>query len=405
MNENRDQPVLFTPIPTFFIDPVPRIFLCVMLLLAFLFGASDLAGFCLVVLLLSTGAKLWRRAAAPGVTCRFRSDKLRAFPDESLSFCVDVANGSILPVKVRSLLAGAGAFEGPGQGENLRVCKVGPRQTVSMDWAWKASRRGVYRIGPPVTEAGDALGFFFVQKDRQDPLEIVVYPRLFPIAPFGGQPSELFGSLRAQGLIGDPVNLVGTREYQPGSPARSIHWKASARLNRLQEKVFEPSRRARFLLSLDVRGFHEAGDGTGFEETLETAASIARHLIGEGASVGAITNARIQGERFPVIPVNRRPGHLPSILEMLARMTMEPADGRTALLQRVLLHRNRGVACILFSHTAEKAAEALEEIITDGTPPVSILVARQSRGAASQLAGATEILPIDLVRRGGDEAA
>jgi len=403
MNERTAQAAPFTPIPTLFVDPVPRFFLGVLLLLAFLFGSVELAGFCLVVLLLSTGAKLWRRVAAAGVTCRYPSVKLRAFPDETLAFGVHVTNSSVLPVTVRSRLIGIGTSPGFDPGEDLRVCKVGPRKTVSIDWEWNTPGRGVYRIGPPVIEAGDALGFFFVKSDREDPLEIVVYPRLIPIAGFEAQPRELFGSLRARGLIEDPVNLVGTREYQPGSPARSIHWKASARLSRLQEKVFEPSRKARFLLSLDVSGFQESDDETGFEETLETAASIAHYLVRAGAYVGAMTNARLEGGPFPFVPVTRRPGHLSSILEMLARMTMEPAEGRLARIQKELPW-TRGVSHILFTRTADKGGKELGIVSPERAASTCVVVARKISGETSQVAGPTEILSIDRIRGGGGKS-
>jgi uncharacterized protein (DUF58 family) len=403
MNPKYAQAASFAPIPTLFIDPVPRFFLGVLLFLAFLFGAVDLAGFCLVVLLLSTGAKLWRRAAAAGVTCRYPSVKLRAFPGETLTFGVHVMNSSILPVAVRSRLAGAGAFGGSDPGEDLRVCKVGSRRTTRIDWAWNAPGRGVYRIGPPVVEAGDALGFFFTKIDQEDPQEIVVYPRLIPITGFDGQHRELFGSLRARGLIEDPVNLVGTRDYQPGSPARSIHWKASARLSRLQEKVFEPSRRARFLLTLDVHGFHESDDDTGFEEMLETAASIARHLVRAGAAVGAMTNARLEGGHSPAVPASRRPGQVSSILEMLARMTMEPSEDRLGLIQKVL-PRTRGVARIHFARTADKAGGCFGILSQERAALTCVVVARQIPEATSQVAGSMEILSIDRIRGGAGQA-
>lgn len=401
MNQHSSQqPAPFAPIPSLFIDPVPRFFLLVLLFLAFLFGAVELAGFCLAVLLLSSGAKLWRRAASAGVTYRFLSDRRRAFPGEVLTFTVRVTNASVLPVAVRSRLAGTGASAASEAVRDLRFCKVGSRSTVSTGWAWKAPGRGIYSLGPPVTEAGDALGFFFSRVDHDEPLEIVVYPRICPIPGFEGQSREIFGSLRSRGLIEDPVNLVGTREYQPGSPARAIHWKASARMNRLQEKVFEPSRRARYLLILDVCGFHETGDATGFEESLETAASMASHLDRAGASLGAMTNARIQGGHSPVVPVARRPGHLSSILDMLARMTMEEAENQHTGIQAIL-PQARGVTRILFTHSVERRKGNPGSVSAEGAVSSCVVVTRQDPGAAYQTPGSMEVVSIAQIRRGG----
>ncbi|MCF8062967.1 MAG: DUF58 domain-containing protein, partial [Deltaproteobacteria bacterium] len=342
-------------IPTLFVDPLARWFLALLLFVSLLFGRPDLSVFCLVLLLLSTGAKLWRRAAAVRVTTQFRAETLRASPGEVLTFAVEAENGSVLPVTVRSRLAGLESLSADGRSGGVRTCRVRGRRRVRLEWAGEAPGRGVYGIGPDVTEAGDPFGLFFRRVSRGKALEIVVYPKRFPVGSSFGEARDLFGCIRAEGLIEDPINLMGTREYQPGRPARAIHWKASVRLNRLQEKVFEPSRRARILLSVDVRGFHEAGDEAAFEETLEAPASIAVRLIHSGVSVGLITNAGMKGDKPPVVPASPAPGQVPSILERMARMTMEPAGDLIGPAGR-LLSRTSAVGCLPFPHSPGEAA-------------------------------------------------
>lgn len=397
-------PVPFLRIPSLFIDPLTRVFLLVLLFLSLLFGRTDLSAFCLVMLLLSPGAKLWLRLGIGRVVCRFRADKLRVVPGESLVFAAEAYNGSLLPMTVRSRLAGAGGLSGGDEEKDARTCRVGHRHTGRIEWALKAPGRGVYLIGPPVTEAGDVFGLFFQEMSRDEPLEIVVYPDFFPLGSFSGQSKEFLGSIRAEGLIEDPINPMGTREYHPGRPARAIHWKASARLNRLQEKVFEPSRRPRILMSLDVQGFHESGDEEGFEDILEAVASIAVHLAKGGVSMGMITNARLKGAFSPVVPISRGAGQLPAILERMARMTMEPAEDLIKLAGYIL-PRTPGAGCLHCVRTVDEAAETFESYILDHKIPVSFMAARRSNGTAFRSAAWLDPAFTETLRGAGGVAA
>ncbi len=391
-------------IPSLFVDPLARVFLFVLLFLSLLFGRTDLSALCLVMILLSAGAKLWRRLGAGRVVCRFLTDKLRVMPGEPLVFAAEAYNGCILPMTVRSGLGGAGWLSGDDDGKDFRASVVGGRRTGRLEWAIKAPGRGVYRIGPPVTEAGDALGLFFQETSRDAPLELVVYPNHFSIGSFSRKSKEFFGNIRAEGLVEDPINPMGTREYHPGRPARAIHWKASARLNRLQEKVFEPSRRARILLSLDVQGFHEAGDEEGFEDILEAAASIAVHLVEGGVSVGMITNAKLHGAFPPLIPVGQGPGRLPAIMERMARMTMEPAADLIKLAGYIL-PRTPGAGCLHCVRTMDQAAEAFGSYVLDRKTPVSFLVVRRSDGTALRPAAESGLVFTEALRESGAVAA
>jgi uncharacterized protein (DUF58 family) len=258
----------------------------------------------------------------------------------------------------------------------------------------------VYAVGPAVTETGDPFGLFFRRVIPGEPLELVVYPVRFPIVPAFGEAMDLFGAIRAEGLIEDPVNLMGTREYQPGRPARAIHWKASVRLNRLQEKVFEPSRRARVLLSVDVRGFRGAEDERAFEETLEAAASIAVRLVRSGVSVGLITNAAMVGDPPPVVPVSLAPGQLPAILERMARMTMEPAGDLIGPAGRIL-SLTSGTGCLHFVHTLDEAAEAFGAHLAERRTPVSFLAARRGEEPLEKEASGRDVVYVQDLRAAG----
>jgi uncharacterized protein (DUF58 family) len=50
----------------------------------------------------------------------------------------------------------------------------------------------------------------------------------------------------------DPTRIYGIREYVPGDPIKSIHWKVSAKTNKLQVKTYEPATVLGATLALDM---------------------------------------------------------------------------------------------------------------------------------------------------------
>jgi len=388
-------------IPSFFVDPVARILVAIFLFAALLFRSTALSGFCLVLLLMSTGSKYWRKSGDPRVTCRFETGRLKTFPNETVHFRMEVDNGFFLPMEVRAWLRGTGEPGGVGSEDVPRTCRVGAHRSAVLQWTYTPRKRGVYALGPALTEIGDGLGFFHRPRTLGRPLELVVYPRIIPTAPFPWQAREIFGSLRTRGIVEDPVNVMGVRDYQPGRPARYIHWKSSVRLNKLQEKTFEPTRRTRILLSVDVSGFQAAGDPDAFEEMLETAGSIAVNLDQAGAAVGLITNARIHGGHAPMVPVAMGPGQMPSMLELMARMTMEKTAD-LSMLARHALKKTSGAGWIAFAYSEDPDAAPGGLTAQGGKVPVTLITAKRSTRPFNPPKG-VDVISMDTLRRGGGE--
>ena len=84
-----------------------------------------------------------------------------------------------------------------------------------------------------------------------------------------------------------------------------FHWKASARHNRLQEKVFESTHQEKILLVVDVGSFarHQAEED--FERALEVVASLAVRLDQQGHALGLIANGCLVGGGPAIVPVAR----------------------------------------------------------------------------------------------------
>jgi uncharacterized protein (DUF58 family) len=326
-------------------------------------------------------AKLWARVSRSRLACRAAVDRSRHFPGEALALSVEVANRSFLPVALQ-VATPVGGLRGPS-GEPVASGEAGLLwyQTVEFRWTLTATRRGVFRAGPHRCSAGDLFGFFTSTTPAGEALEVVVYPRIVPTARFVLPRRDFFGVPGAESPIRDPVYILGTRDYQPGRPAKHIHWKATARHHRLQEKLFEPTEQEKVLLAVDVEGFARLEAGQEFERTLEIVASLAVRLDREGCALGLVANGAVEGGRAPVVPIGRHPQQLPTILEVLARLTVKPTAPLVDAV-RAGNHLPWGISCLCFSvANGGGTASALEYFARRHVPAI-LFVTRQGGEAA-----------------------
>ena len=173
---------------------------------------------------------------------------------------------------------------------------------------------------------GDIFGFFPRSRTFDDKDYLVVYPRLYGLDELGLPSRFPLGESKASTpLFEDPTQTIGLREYVPGAPFRHIHWKASARRQSLQIKVFEPSTTLQVALFLDVDRFAPGAGALGeetYESAISVAASLANHLIHRRTAVGLFVNAKqADGAGAVVTPPASGVDHLALILERLAKVT------------------------------------------------------------------------------------
>jgi uncharacterized protein (DUF58 family) len=199
---------------------------------------------------------------------------------------------------------------------------------------WKerlnCEKRGYYPLGPLTVTSGDIFGFY--PRSITRPLEdrVIVYPRIFPVDYLGIPSLYPLGETTAERRIfEDPLRVIGVRDYTPRDSRRHIHWKATARHQELQVKVFEPTTTLKVVIFLAVDSFM-AGQGEIFNEDnfelgVSAAASIAAYLIERRNPVGLITNSRLADSGQPAVLLpGSSAGQLVGILETLAKVTPTP---------------------------------------------------------------------------------
>lgn len=365
-------------LPSLFSVPLILVFVGVFLFIALLNGQRDLALWAVFVIGVAGGAKAWGMLSHSGLTFSVSADKVKVFPDERLSLEIIAENAKFLPVWLSLRLPEEEAIV-PASDEHSFDRESGLLwyQSARFHWQLKALRRGVHPLGPPRIIVGDLLGFFPREKAKQKGIDIIVYPRVVPLKSLSLSKRDLFGLPGSRSPVQDPVYILGTREYQHSQPARFIHWKASARHSRLQEKLFEPSSQAKVLLVIDVEGFAAQGAEEAFERILEAVASLTLPMVREGYSLGLLTNALLTGGGSAFLPITRNPRQLSDILEHLARMQIESQVNIGDLLQSGLSVPS-GSSALYFSYGADVSTRIAEKYFSFRKIPAAFITALSS---------------------------
>jgi len=318
-----------------FLTHFGQAFLLFFLVLALVAGAGELTLFSLILLSMGLGAFAWSRFSLHQVTCELVLDRTRIFPGEKVRMTLQAVNAKWLPVLLKIDVFAPGPVLGTDIGRWIsEEAGLLGRQKVVLNRELLPRKRGVYDLGPSRVRGGDLFGFFFKETEMQQRLELVVYPRILPLRTVAVSQKGFYGAPGSRSPVEDPIYLFGTRDYQPGRPARGIHWKASARHHRLQEKLCEPAQQEKVLILLDVGGFEPASAAPDFEKILEVIASLVLQLFRRGVAVGFAANGRIRGDGSGSIPISGNPGNPSLILEALARLTPEKTLDLTEILSK-----------------------------------------------------------------------
>jgi uncharacterized protein (DUF58 family) len=141
------------------------------------------------------------------------------------------------------------------------------------------------------------------------------------------------------------------RDYQHGDSLRHVHWKASARLQSLQVKIFEPTTTFKVALFLSVDSFTAGGslDEEAFELGISVAASLAHHVVEQGSPAGVFVNSRRVDSGLAVsLPPSGSRDQLTSILEALAKVTASSSGPFDLFLEneQKVLHAGTTLALI-----------------------------------------------------------
>jgi uncharacterized protein (DUF58 family) len=368
----------------------------VLFLLLGLIGLAAGAPLLLIVggmaLLVIGGAWLWSRVSLERLTYQRTLTQGRVFAGEEISLSVSLTNRKPVPLgwvrledglpeglKITEIAAGATS---PFQKLHISErTSLGSYERVRWTYRVRCPHRGIYTLGPAKLETGDPFGLFPRQMDLPDPDFLVVYPRIIPMPELMLPARWPLGDRRgSQRLHQDPARPSGVREYQPGDPWKYMDWKATARRNSLQVKIFEPGSSLLTLLlaNIDTTGIPYGGSiPQHLERVMTVTASLAQDALAASRSVGFISNGKsVLYERPMSVPPGRSREQLPLILEALAMVTPYVGAPMEEQLLKAVRTLPAGATTVLITAIITPGLRhALELLLRQGRAPLVLWVA------------------------------
>jgi uncharacterized protein (DUF58 family) len=311
-------------------------------------GLSLLGVFMLVV---SGLARLWNRYVLRRVSYGRTFEPRRAFIGETVELTLTVENRKLLPVAWLRV-----EDEWPGElrmivDDDLRGTSQPERRVLhnvfSLRWYERVRRRytilcekrGYYRIGPARATSGDIFGMLRSEYTFPETDHLLIYPQVLPIEELGLPPKNPFGEVTAQRQIfEDPARTIGVRDHQPEDGFRRIHWKATARKQALQSKLYEPTTSFTLIAFVNVATFDRYWYGTIpelLERNITVAASICAYAAERRYVLGLVANGSVPRSDQPIkVAPGRSPQQLSRVLEALAVVTPVATQSISSLLTR-----------------------------------------------------------------------
>lgn len=307
-------------------------------------GATLIAAFLLLVLLLGLGASVWSRNVLSRTCVSIADGQTACHAGDTLPLTLTVHSRSIFPLiwldvtvpfGERLLVRREGdehpqleaeLYQKPQYGMRERFAWLLWQQEITCEETLETLHRGVVPISHIRLQAGDGLGLAADSRDAalERPVRLVVYPRIVPvdIRPF----TRLItlAEAGAKGQTEDITLLKSSRPYQHGDPMKRINWRYLAMTGRMEVNQYETITPGCITFLVDLFSFRYLLTYTTTKDSSETRVVVREKALEQMLSVIAscIRALSEQGLRFALIV----PGY-GQVEPVLCR----PASGETAL--------------------------------------------------------------------------
>ncbi|WKA49908.1 DUF58 domain-containing protein [Planococcus liqunii] len=200
---------------------------------------------------------------------------------------------------------------------------IGHNETLAVNIPVTGNRRGLARLKKMELSVPHPFGEGSVVLEYKPMIlqELLVYPKLqkafFHYSPSRQKPGQF--NLK-HSLFDDAFQPIGTRDYVPTDSFNTIHWKASARMQSYQTKVFDQVANESILFALNVADHYATIPH--LEERIEEVASYIETCYREGIPYALAVNIRSTGKMpFLYLAPGEGPYQRQKALEMLSVMS------------------------------------------------------------------------------------
>ncbi|MBX9388904.1 DUF58 domain-containing protein, partial [Streptomonospora nanhaiensis] len=288
--------------------------------------------------------------------------------------------------------------DGRGRGAHLLTDRVtGPTGTRTVElparrssetgpvgYRLRAERRGVLDLGPLESRRSDPLGLIATRRTSGRTERVWVHPRFEPLPsmPVGrtDDPQGVFDGGRA-----GSVSFHSLRDYVPGDDVRHIHWRSSARHNKLLVREHLDTSHTRLSVVADDRGGAAGDELAALDEVAGAAAAV----------VAASVNGRWACELRLVSGRSlESTGRMAPMLDLLAEARVNRDADFTEELWR-LRNRPFGDTLVLVSASITSGEARLFSRLREVYPRLVLIVLRRFGQPLGAIPGVTVVNAAD----------
>jgi uncharacterized protein (DUF58 family) len=250
-------------------------------------------------------------------------------------------------------------------------------------------RRGYIHFSIARIARPDPFGLVRAMKKFKQKNKLLILPKTYrtPKIELKGLRKYQQGGMNQASSVGDSQEFMSLRDYRPGDPLRSIHWRSYAKTGSPVVKEFHDEFFVRQGLILDT--FQEDKSNDVFEEAVSVAASFCLSLPGQDALLDLI----FVGDRPYRFTSGRGLGQTENMLEILA--CTRPCDDSSFSKLHDLIpaysSETSGMICVLLDWD-EKRQRLVEAIIQAGIPVV-VFVLTDANNALDLEPGPLKLYP------------
>ncbi len=217
-------------------------------------------------------------------------DKRVIVKGENVRLVVKISNEDILvyPYVFATFFSSHSSFKCKNSSQSL---SISPKSGKEFIFDLECKFRGEYNVGLSEIYIEDFLGLIKLKYKIPEPKKIIVYPKIEHLSNFSILSSGSTDSQSAENNIQENINNIkDIREYVDGDSFRKIHWKLTARNDKLMIKNYEGVTDANANILLDLRkNIYSHDENIIIEDKLiEAAVAILYYYLSKGVSVNYV---------------------------------------------------------------------------------------------------------------------
>jgi uncharacterized protein (DUF58 family) len=340
------------------------------------------------VLLLQYFNRIYLKKVGEGLSINHRKVRGKFFPGEEGNWVLDFHNNGVPLMKARLIvfyndavkpLDGSATKRSSAYKQTIPFT-INHRQKKTITIPFTAEKRGISRIQKIEMQIPHffGLGETILENESFSNQEALVYPNTIEVKNkhvlLTNKQGETFAN---HSLFEDYLSPAGTRDYHFSDSFNRIHWKASARKQTLQTKIYDKVTEVGWNISVNIGDDHFISKN--LEELLSGTADLAYFFVKQNIPFSLCINIRnAGGTPFVYIMPGTGKEHLQRVLETIALVNLEASVyPYHKMLAYYIRHLNVQPFFLHAGQNIHEKGDALRLLADKGTSVYELLVEEQ----------------------------